>query len=187
MSSGNIKAPKPRKKIRWGRMVIEALLVVALIFGIRAWQQKDLMTGVAPSFQSMLLDGKTINLEDYNGKPLLLHFWAEWCPFCKLEESSITEIGKDWPVLTVAFQSGDKEAVQKHMKARGIESWSTIVDDDSRLAELYGVKGVPTSYIIDGNGNIRFTEVGLTSGWGLRARLWWADKFKKERPGENAN
>jgi len=49
------------------------------------------------------------------------------------------------------------------------------------------VKGVPTSYIIDGNGNIRFTEVGLTSGWGLRARLWWADKFKKEPTTETGN
>lgn len=187
MSSGSIKAPKPRKKIRWGKLSIEVLFVIALIFGIRAWQQKDLATGIAPSFQSVLLDGKTVNLEDYTGKPLLLHFWAEWCPFCKLEESSITAIAKDWPVLTVAYQSGDKEAVLKHMKERGIETWPTIVDDDSRLAELFGVKGVPTSYIIDGNGNIRFTEVGLTSGWGLRARLWWADRFKKERaiPSEN--
>ena len=187
MSSGNIKAPKTRKKIRWGKLFIEILLVAALIFGIRTWQQKDLLTGEAPSFQSVLLDGRTVNLEDYSGKPVLLHFWAEWCPFCKLEESSISEIAKDWPVLTVAYQSGDKEAVQKHMKERGIESWPTIVDDDSRLAELFGVKGVPTSYIIDGNGNIRFTEVGLTSGWGLRARLWWADKFKKESTSETGN
>ena len=66
------------------------------------------------------------------------------------------------------------------MKERSIEGWPTIVDQDSRLADLFGVKGVPTSYIIDGNGNIRFTEVGLTSGWGLRLRLWWAENFKKE-------
>ena len=84
-------------------------------------------------------------------------------------------------MLTVAYQSGDKAEVEKHMSVQKISSWPTIVDQDSRLADLFGVKGVPTSYIIDGNGNIRFTEVGLTSSWGLRARLWWADTFKKER------
>lgn len=180
--SSNLNPSKPvKKKRRWLRLLIEALIIIAIIFAIRGWQQKDLVTGIAPTFQSVMLDGKTVNLIDYNGKPLLLHFWASWCPFCKFEESSINNIQKDWSVLTVAFQSGDKTEVVKHMKERQIDSWPTIVDQDSRLAELFGVKGVPTSYIIDGNGNIRFTEVGLTSGWGLRARLWWADKFKKER------
>ena len=172
---------KPKAKRRWLRILIEILIIVGIIFAIRTWQQKDMATGVAPNFQSVLLDGKTVNLEDYNGKPLLIHFWAEWCPFCKLEEGSISSIQKDWPVLTVAYQSGDKSDVIKHMKERNIESWPTIVDQDSRLAELFGVTGVPTSYIIDGEGNIRFAEVGLTSSWGLRARLWWADTFKKAR------
>ncbi len=171
---------KPKKKYRWLRLLFEILIIVAIVFAIRAWQQKDTVSGVAPSFQSVMLDGKTISLEDYNGKPLLLHFWASWCPFCKFEESSINDIQKDWPVLTVAYQSGDKSDVIKHMKQRSIEAWPTIVDQDSRLADLFGVKGVPTSYVIDGNGNIRFTEVGLTSGWGLRLRLWWAENFKKE-------
>ena len=171
---------KPKKKYRWLRLLFEILIIVAIVFAIRAWQQKDMVSGIAPSFQSVMLDGKTVNLEDYNGKPLLLHFWASWCPFCKFEESSLNGIQKDWPVLTVAYQSGDKSDVIKHMKERSIENWPTIVDQDSRLAELFGVKGVPTSYIIDGNGNIRFTEVGLTSGWGLRLRLWWAENFKKE-------
>ncbi len=171
----------PKKKRRWLRVFFEILAIVAIVFAIRAWQQKDMVSGVAPSFQSVMLNGQTVNLEDYNGKPLLLHFWASWCPFCKFEESSLTSIQKDWSVLTVAYQSGDKSEVIKHMKTQSIESWPTIVDQDSRLAELFGVQGVPTSYIIDGNGNIRFTEVGLTSGWGLRARLWWADNFKKER------
>ena len=180
MFNNKIKITKstPTKKRRWLRFLLEILLIIAIVIGIRAWQQKDLVSGVAPSFQSVMIDGKTVNLEDYSGKPLLIHFWASWCPFCKFEESSITEIQDDWSVLSVAYQSGNKDEVVKHMQERGIESWPTIIDADSRLAELFGVKGVPTSYIIDGNGNIRFTEVGLTSGWGLRARMWWADKFK---------
>ena len=180
MSIDNTIANKPtKKKRRWFRYLLEFLLIIAIVFGIRAWQQKDLVVGEAPSFQSVMLNGETVNLEDYHGKPFILHFWASWCSFCKIEESSMSNIQKDWPMLSVAYQSGDKIEVQNHMKERGLEGWPTIVDKDNRLGDLFGVKGVPTSYIIDGKGNIRFAEVGLTSSWGLRARLWWAERFAK--------
>ena len=185
--SSNTTPEKKKGKKRWPRILLEILVIIAIVFAIRAWQQKDMVSGSAPSFQSVLLDGKTVNLEDYNGKPLLIHFWADWCPFCKLEEGSITSLQKDYSVLTVAYQSGDKPNVIKHMKERNIENWPTIVDEDGRLAEIFGVKGVPASYIIDSSGNIRFTEVGLTSGWGLRARLWWAETFKKEKEASPAH
>lgn len=166
---------KEAKGRSWLKILLEVVVILSIFFAFRAWQKRDIVTGVAPSFQSVLLDGKAVNLEDYRGKPLLIHFWADWCPFCKIEESSITSIQKDWPVLTVAYQSGDIGNVKKHLKDRKIQNWPTIIDQDARLAELYGVKGVPTSLILDGKGNIQFSEVGLTSGWGLRLRLWLAN------------
>lgn len=165
---------------RWPQILLEVMLIICILFAFRAWQKRYIVTGVAPSFQSVLLDGKDVNLEDYRGKPLLIHFWADWCPFCKIEESSITSIQEDWPVLTVAYQSGDVENVSKHMKDRKIQNWPTIIDQDGRLADLYGVKGVPTSLIVDGKGNIQFSEVGLTSGWGLKTRLWWTKLFESK-------
>ncbi len=175
---GKVTKNKPKKKRRWLRLIVELLVIVALVFAIRAWQQRDMVTGVAPDFQSVTLDGKVVSLDDFKGKPLLLHFWASWCPFCKFEEGSISSIKDDWQVLTVAYQSGSKADIEKHMKERNISNWPTVADPDSQLADLFGVKGVPTTLVIDGNGNIRFTEVGVTSGWGLRARLWWAKTFK---------
>ena len=179
-TSTNTTIKPVNKKKRWFRYLFEVLLIVSIVFGIRAWQQKDLVAGEAPSFQSVMLDGKTVNLEDYRGKPFILHFWASWCAFCKVEEGSMTKLQKDWPVLSVAYQSGDREEVLKHMKERNIDAWPTIVDKDNRLGDLFGVRGVPTSYVIDGKGNVRFAEVGLTSGWGMRARLWWVNKFKNK-------
>ena len=174
----NAKTKPPAKKRRWLRLLLELLVIVALVFAIRAWQQKDMVTGIAPEFHSAMLDGKVVSLKDYRGKPLLLHFWASWCPFCKFEESGVSSIKDDWQVLTVAYQSGGKAEIEKHMIERNITDWPTIADPDSQLADLFGVKGVPTTLILDSEGNIRFTEVGVTSAWGLRARLWWADKFK---------
>lgn len=176
-------APQAKKPMRrWLRYLLEFIIIIALIFAFRAWQQRDMVSGVAPDIQGVLMDGTLIELKQYHGKPVLLHFWATWCPFCKLEESGITEIAKDWPMLTIAYQSGEKAEIARYMQEHGLESWATISDPDSRLAELYGATGVPTTFIIDANGNIRFREVGLTSAWGLRARLWYADKMPYPAP-----
>lgn len=165
---------KKKRKRSWLRLFTELLVIIAIVFAARFWMQRDLPSGSAPNFQAVLMDGKVVNLDDYRGEPLLLHFWASWCKFCKVSEDSITAVQKDWKVLSVAFKSGDKKDVEKHIKDRGLESWSVIPDQDGRLAELFGVQAVPASYIIDGKGNIRVKEVGLTTGWGLRARLWYA-------------
>ena len=166
-----------KKKTKWFRYLIDFLIIVMLIIAFRSWQQRSMVSGIAPEIQGVLMDGTITELKKYRGKPVLLHFWATWCPFCKLEEGSITGIAEDWPVLTIAYQSGDKAEIEEYLKKQGLESWAVISDPDSRLAELYGVTGVPTSFIIDANGNIRFREVGITSAWGLRARLWYADKM----------
>lgn len=163
-----------KRKRSWLRLLVELLVILAIVLGVRFWFQRDLPSGPAPSFQAVLMDGKVINLEDYRGEPLLLHFWASWCQFCKVSEDSITSIQKDWEVLSVAFQSGSKQEVGEYLQERGLESWKVIPDQDGRLAELFGVSAVPASYIIDGKGDIRIKEIGLTTGWGLRARLWYA-------------
>lgn len=165
---------KKKRKRSWLRLFTELLVIVAIVFAARFWMQRDLPSGPAPDFQAVLMDGKVVNLDDYRGEPLLLHFWASWCKFCKVSEDSITNVHKDWQVLSVAFKSGDKKDVGNYIKERGLESWSVIPDQDGRLAELFGVEAVPASYIIDGKGNIRVKEVGLTTGWGLKARLWYA-------------
>lgn len=166
-----------KRKRSWLRLILEVLLILSIVFGIRLWFQRDLPSGPAPDFQAVLMDGKLVNIKDYRGEPLLLHFWASWCKFCKLSENSITSIDKDWQVLSVAFQSGDNDAVTQHMKERNIESWAVVPDQDGRLAELFGIRAVPASYIIDGKGEIRVKEVGVTTTWGLRARLWYAKNF----------
>lgn len=162
---------KPRRWLRWS---IEVLVIIAIILGVRAWQQRGMLDGVAPNFEYESLNGNLVRLADYQGKPLLLHFWASWCPMCEMEQGSITAIAKEYPVVTVVFQSGTSEEVRRYMERKGITEWVTIVDKDGKLAEQYGIHGVPTTYVLDAKGNIRFREVGLTSGWGLRLRLWLA-------------
>lgn len=168
-------AKRPRRWVKWG---IELAIVLALIFGLRAWQQRTLIVGEAPAFNEIDLKGQEISLAAYRGKPLLLHFWASWCPICEIEQSGISKVVESgWPMVTVAYSSGEAEEVKRYMERKGINNWVTIVDNDGELARQYGVVGVPTSYVLDDEGNISFREVGASTSWGLRLRLWFAEKF----------
>lgn len=167
---------QPNKR-PWLRWLIEGIIILAIIFGLRTWQQRGMLIGEAPDFERPTLSGNPVRLDNYRGKPVLLHFWASWCPICELEQGSITALAKDWKVITVAFKSGGKEEVQRYMERKGMTDWVTIVDDEGSLAAQYGVHGAPTDYVLDEEGMIRFREVGITSGWGLRVRLWLADSL----------
>jgi hypothetical protein len=95
-----------RKPRRWWRWLLELLLIVAVVLLVRAWLARDLAQGPAPEFEANLLDGSAVSLADYADRPMLLHFWATWCPICRLEEGEIMRLSRSHPVLTVAMQSG---------------------------------------------------------------------------------
>lgn len=164
---------KRRRWIIWG---VEILFFIVLFFAIKAWVQRDMISGEAPMLVGLDLDGQEVSLADYRGQTVLVHFWATWCRICQLEQGSIESLSHSWPVLTVATQSGDAHDLREHMSANEL-THSVIVDADGQLAARYGVRGVPASFVVDDDGEIRFRETGFTTGWGLRTRLWLARVF----------
>ncbi len=144
------------------------------LIGIRAWQQRDMVSGVAPDLQGITLAGQPYRLPVHPAKPVLVHFWATWCPICRTEQGSITSIAHDDPnVITIAMQSGKPEEVARYMREQGIV-FPVVNDPDGSLSNAWGVHAVPASFIIAPDGQIRFVEVGYTTGIGLRLRLWLA-------------
>jgi len=167
-------ADKQSKSKVWLWRGIKVLLFVALIAGIRVWQQRDIVSGSAPALQGALLDGKPFILPAKPAQPVLVYFWATWCPVCRAEQGAIEAIAHDNPnVITVAMQSGSRDEVAKHAGEQGL-NFPVVNDPDSRVSAAWGVHAVPASFIVDTNGEIRFVEVGYTTGVGLRLRLWLA-------------
>ena len=166
----NDKAGLKSRLIKYG---IEAIIIILVFVAIKTYMQRDLVDGVAPPLEAVQLDGQAFNLHSNREQPILLHFWATWCGICKLEEGSIAAISEDHKVITVAMQSGDDQDIQDYLKEREL-NFPVIVDEYGEIAKRFGVRGVPTSFVVDPNGNIDFTEVGYTTSWGLRVRLWLA-------------
>jgi thiol-disulfide isomerase/thioredoxin len=155
------------------RRAAEALLLLVLILGIRAWQQSGAASGPAPALAGELLDGKPVALAAFAGQPVLVHFWATWCPICRAEQGSIDALARDVPVITVAMQSGSRADVIQFLRKETL-SFPVLNDPDGVIAAQWGVRAVPASFIVDGAGQIRFLEIGYTTGVGLRLRLWLA-------------
>lgn len=161
-----------RRARRWG---MEIAFALAAIFAVRAYLARDVATGSAPAFASHGLQGERLAIADLKGRPALVHFWATWCPICKAEQGTIQSLAADHALITVAMQSGDADTVADYVRK---EAWPVpiVVDEEGALARAYGVRGVPTTFVLDRHGNIRFVEIGYTTEIGLRLRLWWAGR-----------
>jgi len=155
------------------RRVGRLLPILALLFALRTWQQWGIAAGTAPALEGVLLDGRVVSLTEFRGRPVLVHFWASWCPVCALEEKSIDAIAGDHPVITVAMQSGSDAEVSRYLAEKELD-FPVLNDPHGAHAARWGVRAVPASFIIDPDGRIRFTEVGYTTAIGLRLRLWLA-------------
>jgi thiol-disulfide isomerase/thioredoxin len=144
-----------------------------VIAATRFWIQKDVVSGVAPNINAVMLNGQQFNLYKNKARPLLVHFWATWCPVCKLEQSNIENISKDTSMITITMQSGSDDEIKQFMKDENL-SFDVINDESGVLSRSYNIKGVPVSFIINKENKIQFVEVGYTTELGLRMRLWWA-------------
>jgi peroxiredoxin len=158
---------------RRAKWAFELIILILIFLAVKLYLQRDLVSGEAPPLGGTLLKGRTVSLETYRGEPLLLHFWATWCRVCRLEQGSIDNISKDHTVLTVAMNSGPASDVGSYLREHNLD-FPVLVDEHGTLARRYGVSGVPTSFIINPSGEIAYTEVGYTTAWGLRFRLWLA-------------
>lgn len=154
------------------RILSQSLLLIVVFIGIQMWQSLGVIKGQAPIILDQSLGGNEINLKRYQSKPVVVYFWAEWCPICKYETPVINELAKDYQVLSVVTFAENKQDIMQYINDESIDM-PVIFDENNEWASLYNVKAVPTSFIIDAKGNIRFVEKGFTSSIGLRLRLWW--------------
>jgi len=168
-----------------------ALALVAML-AVNAWQTRHAPSGQAPNFIATALlgpgtrpiagvaNGTELSLEQWQsahpGRAVAIHIWSDWCPFCKMEESSVTRVAADWPVLTVASRSGEAAQVTKYMSRQQLP-WLAILDTRGAVSKTYGLVAVPAWVVLDANGHIRSVTTGYTTELGMRTRLWWASFF----------
>jgi thiol-disulfide isomerase/thioredoxin len=166
------KRPLRSRLLRWS---LEALVLLAVIFALRAWHAPKMTSETLPRLIGQTLAGQAVDTVDLAGRGFVVHVWGSWCPICRMELSGTAGLARDVPVVSIAWRSGDDGAVRAFLAGEGVEL-PVVNDPDGRLVAGLGVKGVPLHLVVDGAGRIRFVETGYTTPWGLRARLWWAER-----------
>jgi thiol-disulfide isomerase/thioredoxin len=118
-----------------------------------------------PDFSLPDMDGELHTLQDYRGKVVLINFWATWCPPCRREMPALEQlyskfVDQAFAVLAVN-QWEDADHVFAYMgDLNVIPSFPILFDPESKVSADFGVKGLPTSFLLDKQGRVIFRAVG---------------------------
>jgi thiol-disulfide isomerase/thioredoxin len=121
--------------------------------------------GATPPLVLKDLAGKTHKLEDYRGRVVLINFWASWCPPCRAEMPSMQRLkekmaGKPFTILAVDMGE-EADVVTAYIQTLKTD-FAILLDSDGKTLKSWKVFAFPTSFVLDAEGNIRYSLFGAT-------------------------
>lgn len=140
---------------------------------------------VAPDFTLKDLKGNQVTLKNFKGRVVFLNFWATWCPPCRREMPSMERLYKqlkdrDFTMLAVDMQESEKR-VRAFISEFSL-SFPVLLDLNGDISSLYGIVGLPTTYIIDREGKIIGKAVGPRDWSSQESKQLFQSLLKKSAP-----
>jgi peroxiredoxin len=118
---------------------------------------------MAPDFTLLDTNGKTHRLSDYRGRPVIINFWATWCPPCREE---LPSMNRAWHMIEqegiamLAINMGEDEDTIFIFSADYPTDFPILLDQSGEVIEQWPVKGLPTTYVIAPDGRIAYRAIG---------------------------
>jgi thiol-disulfide isomerase/thioredoxin len=126
------------------------------------------LSGPAPDFTLKSRDGKNVRLSDLRGQVVMLNFWASWCGPCRQEMPLLDELSKRYgragfTLLGVNVEQ-DTAAGEKYLQDTPV-SFPILWDPTSKVSQLYNIDAMPSTVMIDRDGNMRYLHRGYKPGY----------------------
>ena len=126
----------------------------------------------APDFKLLDADEKEHTLAEYKGKPVIVNFWATWCPPCRKEIPSMNRAWhkiKDEGIAMIAINVGESADEVFAFTAEYPIDFTVLLDNSGQVSSSWPIRGLPTTFILDTDGNLVYQAVG--------GREWDADEI----------
>jgi len=117
----------------------------------------------AVNFKLLDMDGKTHQLSDYKGQPIIINFWATWCPPCREELPSMNRAWakvKSQGIAMIAINVGEDEDTIFTFTGDYPIDFTILLDQSGEIINQWPIKGLPTTFVIDPQGRIVYRAIG---------------------------
>jgi peroxiredoxin len=163
----------PAGKIKgWQVTALWLVAMVSVPILIDSWRHREAPETV-PRQLLLDLNGAHIDLfEMSHAEPVLLYFWASWCPVCKAVSPAVEALRDDYAVVTVALSSGSREQILTFAREHNF-GFQIVSDPGGDIARTWNVHGTPTIAVLY-QGQVTSMTSGITTPPGISMRLWLA-------------
>ena len=146
------------------RKLALAVLITTATVGLAA---AAAVSGPAPNFTLKSLDGKNLKLSEMRGDVVLINFWASWCGPCRQEMPLLNALHKKYQPLGFTVLGVNVE--ENTDDARGFLNnfpvvFPVLLDSKNKVSKQYDVVAMPTTVVVDRDGNMRFLHKGYKPG-----------------------
>ncbi|CAA0125044.1 Sporulation thiol-disulfide oxidoreductase A [Halioglobus japonicus] len=161
----------PAGKIKsWQVAALWLVAIVTMPILIDSWRHREAPETV-PRQLLLDVDGKRIDLFQMSQtEPVLLYFWASWCPVCKAVSPAVEALRDDYAVVTVALSSGSREKVLSFAREHDL-GFQIVNDPGGDIGRTWNVRGTPTIAVLY-QGHVTSMTSGITTPPGISIRLW---------------
>lgn len=160
------QAPGPASRPKAG--IILTFAVILALLGLLAWGLKKAQAGprdkgMAPDFTITGFDKRKVTLSELRGRVVIINFWASWCPPCREEAAYLEQTWRKYKDKDVVFIGVDYVDTEKAALAYIKEFDITYIngpDIGTRIAQAFNIQGVPETYYVARNGELRGVHIG---------------------------
>src|SRR5690554_5808465 len=155
------------------QLAIYLAIFIAISFAVDSWRSRGLPSGPIDALSVVTIDSQQHDvLARSHEQPVLLYFWATWCPICDWVSPSIDWLAADHQVLSIALRSGSDAKLKRYLSEHDYQ-FATVNDSAVEFSQRWQVQATPTVVIVSAGEVVSYTT-GASTPVGLWLRLWWA-------------